>query len=334
MKSILALVIWIAGGLSVCAQGKEIRLLAVGDINLGRSAGQILLQDSIEYPFRLVRSVFREHSVVFANLESPITDQNGETQHPRDIYRFCAPPQAAKALRKSGVTVVSLANNHALDYDVAGLSETIDHLNMEGIAHTGASKDSTAFFAPAILERGGIRIGFLAYTEFVNQKGWEGRVSVFNSQRMRREVQALRQSVDVLVASYHGGKEYAEKPGENSLHQMKSLVDAGADIVLGHHPHVPQGIERYKGKWIFYSLGNFIFLQPQRKWALKSFAASMTIRKDSAGVSIGQILLAPLEVSNQPSFDVSESLRQSVFDRLKNLSTLPFVRKDSLLAVD
>jgi len=334
MRRTLVLIACVVWTHIASAQDGELSLLAVGDINLGRSVGQILLKDSIEYPFQLTGPVLRRHSVVFGNLESPITDQGGETRHPRDPYIFCAPPQAAKALGLGGFTVLSLANNHMMDYGIVGLTETIGFLDSAGILHTGGSKDLASHFSPAIIERGGVRVGFVAYTEFVNRKGGEGRVSMFETERMHREVGAVQPSTDIVVASYHGGKEYAAEPGERTLRQLRMLIDAGADVVIGHHPHVPQGIEQYKGKWIFYSLGNFVFLQPQREWTQKSFAVSMKVRKRSGVTSVEDVVLIPLTASNQPSFNVSDSVRESLFERLQRHSPTSISRKDSVLGVN
>jgi poly-gamma-glutamate capsule biosynthesis protein CapA/YwtB (metallophosphatase superfamily) len=99
-------------------------LLALGDINLGRSVGQEILKGNIDYPFAKCKNMFMRADVLFANLESPVTDQHGETQSPKSNVVFCAPPPASSSLRRSGMFVVSTANNHAFDYGVKGIQET------------------------------------------------------------------------------------------------------------------------------------------------------------------------------------------------------------------
>lgn len=314
------------------AEPSRVLLLALGDINLGRSVGQILLKDSIDYPFAFAGPVLNGYDIVFANLESQITDQGGETQHPRDRYIFAAPPQAAQALLRGGVSVVSTANNHAFDYGLRGLRETIEFLERTGVRFTGTSKDSVGMFNPALIRRNGITVGFVAYSEFVNQKGaWRGRISLFEAGRAKKEIAALRESVDFVVASYHGGAEYVERPPKYTLSQMRQLVDLGADVVIGHHSHVPQGIEQYKGKWIFHSLGNFVFLQTHREWTQKSYAAAIELVSDSHNVRINGVTLLPLLASNQPTFSVSPPVRETILRRVEELSTISFARKDSVL---
>jgi poly-gamma-glutamate synthesis protein (capsule biosynthesis protein) len=154
---------------------------------------------------------------------------------------------------------------------------------------------------------------------------------LFEAGRARKEIAALRESVDIVVASYHGGAEYVERPPKYTLSQMRQLVDLGADVVIGHHSHVPQGIEQYKGKWIFHSLGNFVFLQTHREWTQKSYAAAIELVSDSRNVRISGVTLLPLLASNQPTFSVPPPVRETILRRLEELSTISFARKDSVL---
>ena len=337
MNWILTAVAWAAIAGVAGAQGDEARrmsLIAVGDINLGRHVGQVLLKDSLDYPFFFVSGVFSRYDIVLGNLESQITDQNGETQHPSDRYIFCAPPQAAKALRMAGVTLVATANNHAYDYKAKGLRETIGYLKDAGIAWSGTSIDSVGTFPPVVLERNGIRVGFLAYTQFVNRKtGWIGHIALFGKSLAKKEIAALGSRVDLVVVSYHGGDEYREQPNKRTVSDMRALIDAGADVVIGHHSHVPQGVESYKGKLIFYSLGNFVFYQPQREWTQKGIAVAFTAVRDSLGVSIEKAEILPLKAGFQPSFDVSSADRLLLEERLRKLSRVSIIRKDTTFAI-
>ena len=156
----------------VCAQSSDslasVSLLALGDVNLGRTVGQEILKGNVDYPFEKFGDVLKRAEIVFANLECPVTDQNGETQSLKSNVIFCAPPSAATTLRRAGVTVVSTANNHAFDYGFKGLRETIKFLNQDSINFTGTVADSGVEFAPVIIERNNVRIGIVAYTQTVN----------------------------------------------------------------------------------------------------------------------------------------------------------------------
>lgn len=302
---------------------KHCTLMAFGDINLGRSVGQRLLHGELDYPFGSMGSTLRSADIVFANLESPLSDQAGETESPVSNVVFCGPPVAASVLHKGGVSVVSTANNHAYDYGLKGVKETIRFLREQQIAFAGTSEgNSDSMFAPAIVERNGIRVGFLGYTQLVNIQGeWRGNISLYDSERAENEIHALKEKADFVVASYHGGTEYADAPDEQSVLQMRALIDAGADLVLGHHPHVPQGMELYKDKLIVYSLGNFVFYQPQYTWARRSYGLELSLQKIGPHVSVSLLRLIPFRPGLQPSQDLDERETAALLNRVKKLSS-------------
>ena len=302
---------------------RRLKLLAFGDVNLGRVVGQELLKGNLDYPFGRVKETLLGADVVFVNLESQLSDQGGETQHPDDNLIFCGPPEGAEALRRGGVSVVSTGNNHAYDYGMRALEETLEHLRGSGIAAAGTSRDSAALFPAALVEKHGIRIAFLAYTQFVNIPGpWRARISLFEERRARREIREAKKKSDLVIVSLHGGLEYADRPPPGTLSQFRFLIDAGADLVLGHHPHVPQGIERYRSKYIFYSLGNFVFSQPQHEWTQKSFGVEVSIRKDSLNTRVERMRLLPLRAAMQPLFLSEVIQQQEIIGRVQMLSNV------------
>ena len=301
--------------------GRAISLVMFGDVNLGRMVGQELVRGDTSYPFRHVIDTLSRAEVVFVNLESQLSDQNGETQHPKYNLIFTGPPSGAAALRMSNISVVSTANNHAFDYGMRALRETIVHLQGVGVQVVGTSFDSVAGSTPAIVEREGIRIGFLAYAEFVNLKGpWIGRIALYDSVQCRRDIEQLRQRVDLVVVSYHGGVEYSDRPSARLRHELQMLIDAGADVVVGHHPHYVQGIELYNGKLIFYSLGNFVFYQPQRDLAMVGLGVDLRLERRAGKIGVNSARLLALRTGLQPAFTLTKTEEESFFQRLKKLS--------------
>ncbi len=302
---------------------RSVSLLALGDVNLGRTVGQEILKGKTDFPFEKFDSLLARAEFVFANLECPVTDQNGETQSPKSNFIFCAPPGAGATLRRAGITVVSTANNHAFDYGLRGLQETIKFLRKDSVLFAGTVMNAGEEFTPVVIERCGIRIGILAYTQIVNfRKRWKGLISIFDSARACREIQALRPQVDFVIASYHGGDEYKDIPGKSAEREMRLLAEFGADFVLGHHPHVPNGIEIYRGCWIFHSLGNAVFNQPQRFWTQRSFAALLMLEKRNGQKKISSIELIPFHPGYQPSLDLDKNKAQELMDRVQMLSTV------------
>jgi poly-gamma-glutamate synthesis protein (capsule biosynthesis protein) len=306
-----------------------ITVLAFGDVNLGRSVGQELLRGRFEYPFKLVKQRLEAADVVFVNLESPLSDQGGETQHPKDNLIFCGPPEGARSLKWAGVTVVSTANNHAFDYGLKGLKETIDFLEDQRIAFVGTSRSEEEVFAPRVIEHNGIRLAVLAYTQFVNQQGeWKGRISLYDELRARKEIDLARRQAEFVIISFHGGREYVDLPPEATLRQMRWFIDAGADAVWGHHPHVPQGIELYKGKLLFYSLGNFVFYQPQHEWTQRSFGVKMAFGKSSGRVMVRSVQILPIRAGKQPEFLERGEEADIIVERIRALSNVPLVAEN------
>jgi poly-gamma-glutamate capsule biosynthesis protein CapA/YwtB (metallophosphatase superfamily) len=320
-------------GSVLCAQGPSqearLSLMLFGDVNLGRTVGQELLRGNTEFPFRYVRDTLSRGDVVFVNLESQLSDQDGETQHPKYNLIFTGPPPGATVLKQANVSVVSTANNHAFDYGMKALRETIVRLQAGEVQFVGTSFDSVPGATPAIVERQGIRVGFLAYTGFVNLKGaWIGRIALFDSLRACRDIQDLRPKVDFIVVSYHGGVEYTDIPSAALRRDFRSLVDAGADLVVGHHPHYVQGIESYRNKLIFYSLGNFVFYQPQRELARLGLGVDVTLVRRGGSVTAEGARLLPLRAGLQPIFDLTGEEGDAFLKRLRKLSPVQITESE------
>ncbi len=306
----------------------RIRLLALGDINLGRSVGQQILNGDTLYPFALVRDTLKAYDVVFGNLESCLSDQHGETQSPDNNLVFTGPPAGAVALERGGVQIVSTANNHALDYGLAGLQETAVNLRRAGVAFVGTAGDSGALCGPVVLERAGIRLAFFACTNIMNRPGsrWKRFVAGADTSILLPMIRKIRNKVDLVIVSYHGGDEYAGQPSKRTLEFGRALIDAGAALSLGHHPHVPFGIERHAEGVIVPSLGNFVFRQPARFWTEHSFALSATIEKDSVGTRIERCDVLPLRAGARPTFELTSAERDSITQRVSRLSTPALTR--------
>ena len=237
-----------------------ITLVAVGDVQLGRGVGSLIERHGPDYPFEHVRDIIQEADLAVFNLECALSENSAPIQK---RFSFKADPIAADGLARAGFDIAILANNHSVDCGRWALPETIDVLESRGIASVGGDIDMSAAADPLVVERNGLRLAFLART-FILPDGVIYRedvptVAVYDPDRIEEEIGAARRRADLVVVSLHWGVEYARQPQESQRRIARRLIDAGADLVIGHHTHTPQPVERYKNGLIAYSLGNFVF---------------------------------------------------------------------------
>jgi len=255
----------------------EITLLGVGDILLGRQLGPMMAAaDDYTLPMLQIGAYIAAADITFGNLEGPFCER---PPYPSSGMVFRVPPRAIESLLAAGFDAVSVANNHFADGGEACMRFTLDHLRAHGIAPGGAGLSFDEAHAPAIVERSGVRFAFLAYTyaarndrvltldedEHIAAKGKPepggAVVAGRRIEQMQRDVTAAREQADVVIVSLHDGAEYTRRVLPVTERFARAAIEAGAVAVLGHHPHVPQRVERHAAGWIFYSLGNFVFQQ-------------------------------------------------------------------------
>lgn len=308
---------------------REIRFLAVGDINLGRHVGQVILAGDTLFPFAGVGERFRQFDVVFGNLESNISDQRGRTEDPTSNMVFTAPPAAAWSLAKAGFGIVATANNHALDFGESARAQTVRFLDSAGVVHVGTGGNGRGLYDPVVIVSKGISIACFAVTDLMNttDSSWKSHVAAADTGKLLPAIRAVRKSADIVVVSYHGGEEYADRPSPRTKTFAWGVLNGGADVFLGHHPHVPYGIDMRGGKIAVYSLGNFVFKQPSRLWTRYSFAFAMTIARNDSGVRVSRVQIMPLRVDFQPVFLTEGAEADKVRDRVMSLSSREFAEQ-------
>jgi poly-gamma-glutamate synthesis protein (capsule biosynthesis protein) len=227
----------------------EYELLVTGDVGLVRTVNsKILNSGDPGLPFKNVKDFLKKGDVVFINLEGPLVEGCEPTV---DGMIFCGDPKNVEGLVASNVKVASVANNHAGNYGVEGLTNTVNVLKAHGISPVGAGE-------PAIVKVKDKTFGFLGYNDVGAP---EQGMSWAYGDTIKKEVALLKKQVDFVVVMYHWGVEYTSVPTQEQIDLAHLTVDAGADLVLGNHPHWVQGTETYKNKFIVYGFGNFIFDQ-------------------------------------------------------------------------
>ena len=237
------------------------KLVATGDFFVGGTMFNTIKADPCSL-FKGVRSAM-SGDIVMANLEGPFADSKDDVRSFADKCNFASPAEAISTLSFLGINVVSLANNHIFDCGMQGFTATVQQLTNANISHFGAGADLCSARQPIIIERCDLKVGLLGYSWGLIQSKIAGPstpgVSPLNRRFILKDVRDLRDKVDILVVSVHWGyvKERYPLPSQRELGH--AIVDAGADLVVGHHPHVVQGIERVGKGLIAYSLGNFFF---------------------------------------------------------------------------
>lgn len=242
------------------AEEPRVAIVAVGDVQLGRGVGRLMEQEGPDYPFEHVRAMIEAADLAVFNLECALSAEG--IPIPKR-YSFRADPIAAGGVARAGFDVAVLANNHSVDCGRRAIPETMAILRDRGIAPVGAGMTMAEAAAPLMVEKNGLRIAILART-FVLPDGVIYREDVptsalYNPDLIEAQVRAARRRADAVVVSLHWGIEYARQPQESQRRIARRLVDAGADLVIGHHTHTPQPVEQYPRGLIAYSLGNFIF---------------------------------------------------------------------------
>ncbi|MGF9698310.1 CapA family protein [Paenibacillus sp. MABNR03] len=259
--------------------GKNVTINFVGDIQFSGKVAELLDKNGYEYPFAKLGSLFNNDDLTVGNLETPIT--LGGTAAADKTYVYKSSPKALAAMADAGFDAVNLANNHILDQGVEGLVDTLTYLQEYGMAHTGAGMNKEEAYAPAYLERKGIKIALLGFSRVVPEASWKaegnraGVAEAYNSTGAVSAIQEARQKADLVIVIAHWGEERVSTPNEDQTRLAHEFVDGGADLVIGGHPHVLQGVEFYKGKWIAYSTGNFIFSKSttEETWKTAVFQA-------------------------------------------------------------
>lgn len=274
----------ISGLPEVLAGERTVKLSFAGDIIFSGKAGNLLQQKGYDYSYSALGGMFNKDDLTVVNLETPITTRGVGAKNKQFVFK--GPPEALDALKRAGIDAVNLANNHSLDQGVEGLRDTLTHLDRRGIAHVGAGLNSQAAYSAQYFERNGIKIALLGFTRVMPVMDWKagpnspGLASVYDSAEGLQAIAAAKKKADLVVVMVHWGRERVDQYDKVQQALGHSFIDAGADLVIGGHPHVLQGVEPYKGKWIAYSTGNFIFTRGSipATWETAVFQAECNIK--------------------------------------------------------
>ena len=274
--------------------GHAVDLRAVGDIMLGRTVGRIARENGLEYTFAQVHDTL-DGDLTIGNLEGPLTNQG--PANPGEFTLF-GQPEFAEELRAVGFDALSLANNHGQDVGPPGLGDAVVALRAAGITPYGAGEDAAQAYAPAMLESGGLRVAVLGFNDVPahprdSGETW-GRASL--DEDALEAVRLARQEADIVIVMPHWGEEYTAEPSARQREWAALLVEAGADLIVGAHPHWVETAElvqtETRSGYVAYSLGNFVFDQA---WSRRTgIGAALRVLLDADGVAL--VAAAPIEI--------------------------------------
>ncbi|MFA6391908.1 MAG: CapA family protein [Patescibacteria group bacterium] len=294
-----------------------VTIMAVGDIMLSRDVDTKMQKYSdFNYPFLKTAELLKSADITFGNLESPIT--LGRKINTNEMV-FRSDPESVEGLQFAGIDLVTLANNHSLNFGKEGLSDTFKYLDESGIGYMGAGKSVKDAFQTYTKEINGISFAFLAYSYAsspvmdYDSEEQEPTIAFMDFDKMKQDVSGASETADFVIVSMHDGNEYEFTPDQHQKDFAHAAIESGADLVIGHHPHVVQTMEKYQKGYIIYSLGNFVFDQMWSQETREGMIAEITFSKE--GISGLEFFPVIIEDYAQPRFASSEE-GSVILDRL------------------
>jgi len=303
-------------------QDQKACFVVAGDLMPSRGVGQKLGQKGCEYVFGKIKKYFDSADFSIINLESPISDC---PQLAPDTMEFCASKQIVNCLNSQsdefslGIDVALLANNHMMNFKEKGLQDTLESLEAKGILHIGAGKDQNQANTPIFVEKKGIKFGLLNYTDRdvldvdYAAQGSNPGVNPMDFDLLKKGIAQAKEKADFIIVFIHSGTEYIQGANKRQIEFAHKAIDSGADLVVGSHPHVVQNAEIYKGKYIFYSLGNFSFDQMWSQDTRNGLVAKFCFDAKE----LENIELVPIQINDysQPNFVLGDTAK-NILNRL------------------
>jgi poly-gamma-glutamate synthesis protein (capsule biosynthesis protein) len=301
---------------------KTASIIMTGDVMIARKLAPIALLHGIDYPFENISDEFNRSEIVFGNLEEPLIyeknvaniEQNGK----KEVYLYDT-EKTADGLKNVGFNIVSLANNHILDYGQYGLTQTVKILESRGLNYCGLWTDKQEGpNRPCMMKAGGAKVGFLCYSQvsdkqFAAANGRTGTIPGIR-QIIVSDIKSCRKDADIIIVYLHWGREYMPVDGKQK-YMAHRLIDAGADMVIGSHTHIFLDIEKYRGKYIFYGLGNFIFDLEREATKYSGYLKASIVNKH-----IGRVTLTPVYLKEYRPVVV-----QDADEKLKFINSIKFI---------
>ena len=301
----------------------EVTLVFIGDVMMDSFIADYIRDYGVDYPWTDVAEILQQGDLAIANLETSVSTR-GATKKPAG-FGFRSAPSTLQGLQNSGIDLVTLANNHVKDFGDEAFYDTLEHLTNYQIGYIGAGKTLNEAEELKTFEVNGLKLGFLAYTAIIPWQGWQATADspgvaplvIDQYDELLANIKQAKESTDILTVILHWGTEYQDTPNQWQIDLAHQIIDNGADIIVGHHPHILQGIEFYQGKPIFYSIGNFVFLKKDDN-AGKTGIFELVIDKN--GFKSGVIHPVYIQYTKANLLDSENVLNKEIINNLSKLS--------------
>lgn len=309
------------------AEKKTLSILAVGDIMLSRNVASKIVahKKDVNFPFLNMADTLAQVDYTVANLESPFS---GKDTFPKTgSLVFNAPTYNVKGLINNKIQVLSLANNHAFDQGLKGLEYTSAFLAKNGLFSIGAGKNTQSAWKPLIKANNELKIAYIAAS--YSSLNDNGKVKKPNLARiedlanLRHSIEIIKNQVDYVIVVMHAGTEYTRTPNKSQVKFAHAAIDYGADMVIGHHPHWIQTIEKYQDKYIFYSLGNFVFDQMWSQETKEGLALQISLSKQDNITKLEQVELKPVIIEDYAQPRLANEIEKALI--LKKINAQPIL---------
>ncbi|MDF2962907.1 MAG: poly-gamma-glutamate biosynthesis capsule formation protein [Paenibacillus sp.] len=309
----------------------SVKLTFVGDVIFASKVEDLLKKNGWDYPYHYVKDYLDKADITVANLETPISTR-GTPQSKEYVYR--SSPEALPAFKAAGFDLVNTSNNHILDYGQDALLDTMDFLDKSGIKRVGTGRNSEEAYRHVIMEHNGIKVAFLGFSRVVPSTGWfagkqkPGLAETYSTKLPLEAITKAREEADLVVVIAHWGVERKDRPVKEQTDLAHQYIDQGADLVVASHPHVLQGFEQYKGKWIAYSLGNFIFTTNNEPATWESMILNATCTKERAC----ELQMIPMLTKGAQPIRMTDEDGAKLFDKMSRLSVNARLDKDGKIS--
>jgi len=289
-----------------------IKILFFGDMMLDRSVADIIKKNGLDYVFGKLDEVkfYNDYDLIMANLESAVTNE-GNYYPPINKFDFAISPEVLAGTKDYNFNFFNLANNHFDDQGVRGMNETRENLDKLGFDYVGCKNGIIDDCSSKIIELKNNKIGMVGLSVLGN---------TFEREKIIQIISQLKDKTDLVVVNIHWGDEYIKQFNNTQQKIAYILIDSGADLIIGHHPHVVQGIEVYKNKPIFYSLGNFVFDQYFSEETQRGLAIEFILKEDELNFKLhplkSQKSQITLMTGTEKNIFLQEVIKQSMIDEI------------------